>query len=93
MQQATLKKNDKQVDSEVALNLAILEERDREFKAIQQDIKEVSEMYAQVNELIHDQGQQIDTIEHNITKTTQNVNVGVKELKKAEQSSNSCILL
>lgn len=78
-----------QLESEEAHNEMIIEERDQEITNLVRDIGELNEMFQDVAVLVHDQGQMLDDIETNITRTADRVDAGNQELVMANRHQRS----
>lgn len=74
-----------QLENLVEHNEAVIDERDQEITSLIREIGEINEMFQDVAVLVHDQGQMIDDIETNITRTADQVEVGKQELVQAER--------
>ncbi|KAG7542464.1 SNARE domain [Arabidopsis thaliana x Arabidopsis arenosa] len=86
------------LDNEIALNEAIIEEREQGIQEIQQQIGEVHEIFKDLAVLVHDQGTMIDDIGTHIDNSYAATAQGKSHLAKASktQRSNSsltCLLL
>lgn len=85
------------LDNAITFNESLIEERDHSIAEIQQQIGEVNEMFQDLAVLIHDQGQQLQTVDLQIVNVAQRVQEGGTELVKAERSQrsarNKCLLL
>ncbi|XP_048426657.1 syntaxin-22 [Pyrus x bretschneideri] len=86
------------LDSEIAFNEAIIEEREQGIQEIQQQIGEVNEIFKDLAILVHEQGTMIDDIGSNIESAHAATGQAKSHLVKASktQRSNSsltCLLL
>ncbi|KAF8059198.1 SYP22 [Scenedesmus sp. PABB004] len=85
------------LDGNIAYQEALIEERDQGIAEIQRQIGEVNEMFQDLAVLIHDQGQQLTTIDTQIASTTERTREGHRQLVKAERSQraarNKCLML
>nr|XP_027109840.1 syntaxin-22-like isoform X2 [Coffea arabica] len=84
------------MESEIVLNEAIIEERDQGIKEIQQQIGEVNEIFRDLAVLVREQGAMIDDIDTNIEGCRDAIDQGASELTKASskiQRSNSSTCL
>ena len=76
----------RQVDSQIEFNDALIEEREQGIVEIQHQIGEVNEIFQDLALLVNEQGEMIEDIESNIVRTGQHTSAAVKELKKADKS-------
>ena len=67
----------------------IIEERDKEINQICKSIQELSEMFNEVNMLVHKQGSMLDRIDYNMECAVENVKSGNKQLVKADDYQKS----
>ncbi|XP_062073557.1 syntaxin-22-like [Humulus lupulus] len=86
------------LDSEIAFNEAIIDEREQGIQEIQQQIGEVNEIFKDLAVLVHEQGAMIDDIGSNIEGSHAATSQAKSQLVKASktQRSNSslaCLLL
>merc|ERR1719433_61402 len=70
---------------ELLENLAHLEETRDQMRTIEQGVKEILEMWKDLNQILDVQQEQIDSIETNIVKAHTKVKTGVKHLETAEK--------
>lgn len=63
----------------------LIEEREREIQQISQDTQEINEIFSNLQDIIHEQLFQIDTIEENINNYSVDVRGASNELRKAER--------
>lgn len=70
-------------------NEALIEERDQGIAEIHRQIGEVNEMFQDLAVLVNDQGQQLLTIDDQITATAERTRDGGAQLIKAERSQRS----
>ncbi|CAD7704963.1 unnamed protein product [Ostreobium quekettii] len=77
------------MDSVVAHNESLIEERDQGITAIVRDIGELHEMFQDVSTLVTDQGAMLDDIETNITHASGQVEAGANVLGRADQHQKS----
>ncbi|CAN4099173.1 unnamed protein product [Withania somnifera] len=87
-----------QLEHEIVLNGAILEEREQGIIEIQQQIGELNEMFKDSPLLVHEQGNLLDDISYNIGSSHDATAQAAKKLTKASKiqqcnSSMSCLLL
>ncbi|KAI8471884.1 MAG: hypothetical protein J3K34DRAFT_458129 [Monoraphidium minutum] len=86
-----------QLDNAMAYNEALIEERDHGIQEIQRQIGEVNEMFQDLAVLINDQGQQVITIDQQISTTAERTHEGARQLVAAERSQraarNKCLIL
>ncbi|XP_062506961.1 syntaxin-7-like [Corticium candelabrum] len=85
-------------DDDIEFQQALIEEREENIKKIETEILEINEIFRDIGTLVHEQGEQIDLIEANITTTKTRVEEGNQQLKSAAKHQKSartkmCILL
>ena len=68
---------------EARLTLEEINKRHDQFKQLEQDIQELTELFKQLNEYVALQGYKMDTIEQNVDDAAQSVERGVNLLKEA----------
>jgi len=61
----------------------LLIEREEHFQKIETDVSELNEIMNEISTLIHDQGENIQTIDNSISQVVEDVEGGVSELQKA----------
>ncbi|PUZ61399.1 hypothetical protein GQ55_4G273000 [Panicum hallii var. hallii] len=86
------------LDNEITFNEALIEEREREIRKIQQEISEINEIFRDLAKLVHDQQGAIDVVESNIETAAMETSKGEEELSRAAQtqesnSSMKCLLV
>ncbi|XP_053384911.1 syntaxin-12-like [Mercenaria mercenaria] len=64
-------------------DLALIREREEQIRALEGDILDVNEIFRDLGAMVHDQGEQIDTIEANVEKAYTDVEQGTGQLSKA----------
>ncbi|XP_052797574.1 syntaxin-12-like [Mya arenaria] len=64
-------------------DLALIGEREDQIRALEGDILDVNEIFRDLGAMVHDQGEQIDTIEANVEAAATHVEEGVGQLHKA----------
>lgn len=84
--------------TELQYHVLLTEERNREIEQVSQGIMEVNSIFKDLGELVHQQGEQLDTVEDNIFQMNGNVKQASNELRKADDYQRSkgkwsCILL
>lgn len=97
-QQAQLEDQDQVNETELQYHIMLTEERNREINQVSQGIQEVNLIFKDLGELVHQQGEQLDTVEDNIFQLHGNTQQADKELRKADQYQRSkgkwsCIIL
>jgi syntaxin 7 len=70
--------------AELALNEALIEERDAGVVAIQRQIGEVNEMFQDLAVLVSDQGGQLLTVDAQVAATAERVGAAARQLQRAE---------
>lgn len=73
------------LDNYVTYNEALIEERDQGIAEIGQQINEVHEIFQDLAVLVHDQGEMVDDIDQNITRTAQHTEEANTQLQSAER--------
>jgi syntaxin 7 len=73
------------IGAELALNEALIEERDQGIAAIQRQIGEVNEMFQDLAVLVNDQGAQLLTVDQQVAATADRVEQGTRQLQRAER--------
>jgi syntaxin 7 len=73
------------IDEDVALQNRISVEREEGIKRIQSQVKDVNQMFRDLASIVSDQGQQLETIEHQAESASSNTAQAVKELKKTSK--------
>lgn len=86
------------LDNEIAINEALVEEREREICKIQQEIAEINEIFVDIAKLLHDQQGAIDAVESNTEKAAMETSMAEEELSRAAlthetNSSMKCLLI
>lgn len=84
--------------TELQYHLQLTEERNREIEQVTEGIMEVNSIFKDLDQLIHQQGEQLNTVEDNILQLHGNTQQADRELTKANnyqklKSKWSCILL
>ena len=77
----------KEVDAS-DIDQRIIEERAKAIAKICRDIQEINTIMKTLAELVHDQGQMLDTIEANVETVHSNIRKAVRELAKARKYQN-----
>lgn len=78
------------------LDLAYIQQRDKEIKNLHKDIVEINLMFKNIDELINDQSPIIDSISENITKSgdyVEGANEDLKQAKESQSNANKWIFL
>ncbi|GFR46920.1 hypothetical protein Agub_g8567 [Astrephomene gubernaculifera] len=68
----------------VDISTDLISERDTGIRKIVEAIAELTQIMRDLNTLVIEQGTMLDRIDHNVTQTADKVEVGVKELNRAE---------
>lgn len=63
----------------------LIEEREREIHQISQDTQEINDIFSNLQDIIHEQLFQIDTIEENVNNYSTDARGASRELRKAER--------
>lgn len=74
------------VDNECQLRSYLIEEQGKEIDKIEENMKEVNEMFYDINMLVKEQRFMVDNIESHIENTVENVDEGVENIRQAEKS-------
>jgi len=61
-----------------------LQEREKAIRQLESDILDVNTIFKDLATLVHDQGEVVDSIEHNIESTQVRVQEGTEHLRQAE---------
>jgi len=77
------------LDKERDFQDAIIHEREDEIKAIQQQMREVNDIFKDLANIVQEQGEMVDSIYLNITSASKNVDVGVQNLEEANTHQKS----
>ncbi|EMG50510.1 SYP22 Syntaxin-22 [Candida maltosa Xu316] len=85
-------------ETELQYHLLLTEERNREIEQVSEGIMEVNSIFKDLSQLVHQQGEQINTIEDNVLQLHGNTQQASSELTKANEYQKSrgkwsCILL
>ncbi|CAH2352176.1 syntaxin Vam3p [[Candida] railenensis] len=85
-------------ESELQYHLLLTEERNQEINQINEGIVEINSIFKDLGELVHQQGDQLDTIEENILQLHGHTQQAEQELVKANEYQRkkgkwSCIVL
>ncbi|KAI5952889.1 VAM3 [Candida jiufengensis] len=84
--------------TELQYHLQLTEERNREIEQVHESVMEVNTIFKDLNQLVHQQGEQLNTIEDNILQLHGNTQQASHELTKANEYQKkkgkwTCILL
>ncbi|RCK64484.1 Syntaxin VAM3 [Candida viswanathii] len=84
--------------TELQYHLLLTEERNREIEQVTEGIMEVNSIFKDLSQLVHQQGEQLNTIEDNVLQLHGNTQQASSELTKANEYQKkrgkwSCILL
>ena len=73
----------------------LINDRDEQIKDLHNDMKEVKQLFDDINLLVHSQQDSVDNIQTQVEKTNQNIAKAVEELNKASenQKNDSCVLV
>ncbi|KAK6459209.1 t-SNARE [Scheffersomyces xylosifermentans] len=85
-------------DTELQYHILLTEERNREINQVAEGIVEVNAIFKDLDQLVHQQGEQLDTMEDNILQLHGNTLQAQRELTKADEYQRSkgkwsCIIL
>lgn len=67
----------------INLNEIIIEERNQEVKAIEQDVADINQIFKDLSEMVNTQGDHLNSIEEHVENTVVYTEKATKELKKA----------
>lgn len=84
--------------TELQYHLLLTEERNREIEQVTEGIMEVNSIFKDLSQLVHQQGEQLNTIEDNVLQLHGNTQQASSELNKANEYQKqkgkwTCILL
>lgn len=79
-------------------DLALIQDREERVRQLESDVLDVNEIFRDLGTMIHEQGEQIDSIEANVERAYGNVEQGTEQLLKASQYQKKsrkkmCILI
>eukprot|EP00050_Salpingoeca_kvevrii_P006085 m.287348 g.287348 ORF g.287348 m.287348 type:complete len:280 (+) comp11757_c0_seq1:59-898(+) len=77
------RREQEQLDEQIDINEALIEEREQGIQAIERDMMEINDIFRDLNTAVVDQGVILDHIESNMFSTSNNVERGTQELTKA----------
>lgn len=78
------------LDSEIAHNEALIEEREHDIHRIHQSVAQVNEIFRDLAAIVADQQTAIDDIESHVHESMQQTQHGLDEVKKASDAQSSC---
>jgi t-SNARE complex subunit (syntaxin) len=87
------------LQDEVDFREALIIEREEEIRNIEQGVGDLNVLFTQVAAMVHEQGEQLDTIEHNVENVRVDTRGADIELRsaaryqKAARSKACCLLL
>jgi hypothetical protein len=81
------------LDSEIAHNEALIEEREHDIHRIHQSVAQVNEIFRDLAAIVADQQTSIDDIESHVHESMQQTQHGLDEVKKASDAQSSCCLM
>lgn len=68
-------------------------ETNKEVQQILQGVMELNQMFADMRDMIVEQGTLLDRVDYNIEKTAKSVEKGVAELQKAREHQKKCVIV
>lgn len=77
------------LDQQVDFNTGLIHEREEAIREIEAAMTEVNEIYKDLNVLVIEQGERLDTIEDNMASADERVQEGVVQLKSAQKYQKS----
>jgi t-SNARE complex subunit (syntaxin) len=77
------------VVQDFSVEQAIIDERKEDMVFLENEMRNLNEVFIDIAKLIHDQGQDLDTIEANTSTAVVETDKGVDELKKASEYQKS----
>ncbi|CAN3375857.1 hypothetical protein DIURU_003957 [Diutina rugosa] len=85
-------------DTDLQYHILLTEERNQEIEQVAQGIQEINSIFKDLGQLVHQQGDQLDTIEDNVQQLNDNAQQADRALVKANEyqrrrSKWSCIFL
>uniref|UniRef100_H3H2N0 t-SNARE coiled-coil homology domain-containing protein n=1 Tax=Phytophthora ramorum TaxID=164328 RepID=H3H2N0_PHYRM len=81
-----------QLESEIAHNEALIEEREQDIGKIHQSVAQVNEIFRDLAAIVQDQQASIDDIETHVHESMQQTQQGLDEVKKASDMQGYCTL-
>lgn len=81
------------LDSEIAHNEALIEEREQDINRIHQSVAQVNEIFRDLAAIVADQQTAIDDIETHVHESMQQTQHGLDEVKKASEAQSSCAVM
>ena len=72
----------KQLQNQLQFNEGIIAERERDMADIQKSVTEVNEIFKDVARIVHEQQDDIDTIEEQVDESHASAQAGLKEVKR-----------
>lgn len=86
------------LQAEQNIDMELMQERERELRQLEHDIRDVNTIFKDLAVLVHEQGETIDSIEANVENASVHVEEGVTQLQRAKEyqakaRKKKCILL
>lgn len=81
-----------ELESEIAHNEALIEEREQDLQRIHSSVTQVNEIFRDLAAIVADQQTAIDDIEMHVHESMQQTQHGLDEVKKASEMQSSCVL-
>ncbi|KAG7384413.1 hypothetical protein PHYPSEUDO_002601 [Phytophthora pseudosyringae] len=79
-----------ELESEIAHNEALIEEREQDINKIHQSVAQVNEIFRDLAAIVQDQQGAIDDIETHVHESMQQTQHGLDEVKKASDAQGYC---
>lgn len=71
------------------LDLELVKEREEALHQLEQDIQDINTIFKDLATMVYDQGEDINVIEDNVDKATEDIEEGVKQLEDAKEYQSS----
>ncbi|GMF43744.1 unnamed protein product [Phytophthora fragariaefolia] len=81
-----------ELESEIAHNEALIEEREQDINKIHQSVAQVNEIFRDLAAIVQDQQGAIDDIETHVHESMQQTQQGLDEVKKASDMQSYCAI-
>lgn len=73
------------LQAEQNIDMELMQERERELRQLEHDIRDVNTIFKDLAVLVHEQGETIDSIEANVENASVHVEEGVTQLQRAKE--------
>ncbi|TDH66908.1 hypothetical protein CCR75_000418 [Bremia lactucae] len=81
-----------ELETEIAHNEALIEEREQDITKIHQSVAQVNEIFRDLAAIVHEQQGVIDEIETQVHESMQQTQQGLNQVKKASEAQGYCII-